>query len=84
MSSIPANKTKLMPVFVRNAKADDRALDARVAELAKQNNGMMVSAKLNDPSGPKMHTEVLKRLTERTMNADRSKSDLAPGPASKT
>ena len=34
MSKKPANSPTLLPVFVRNAKADDKALDARVTELA--------------------------------------------------
>ena len=46
----PTGSQYILPVFVRNAKADDKALDARVAELATQHNGMMVSAKVNDPS----------------------------------
>ena len=35
---------QLFPVFVRNAKADIQALDARVSQLASEHNGMMVSA----------------------------------------
>ena len=43
---------RILPVFVRNAKANDKALDARATELARQYNGIMVSAKIDDPSGP--------------------------------
>ena len=74
MSQKPPNSAKLMPVFVRNAKADDKALDARVTELATQHNGMMVSAKVNDPSAIKLHTTVINQLVEMTMSEDKPRT----------
>ena len=65
---------------MRNAKANDKALDARVTELARQNNGIMVSAKVNDPSGPKLHTLAMKKVSDLTMNPPAGQ----PAPKAKT
>ena len=71
MSEKPTAPGKqLFPVFVRNAKADDQQLDARVSYLANEHNGMMVSAKNNHPSAPLMYKYVLKRLAERTLSSN--------------
>ena len=57
--------SKLMPVFVRSASPDNKALDDRVRELAEANDGRMISAKASDPSGPQLHQAVLSNLTEK-------------------
>ena len=53
-----------MPVFVRSASPDNKALDDRVSELADANGGKMISAKASDPSGPQLHLAALSYLTE--------------------
>ena len=69
LSSKPAG-SNIMPIFVRNAKADDAAIDAKCVELANLHNGMMVSAKMGDPSSIKLHEEVVNRLVAITMASD--------------
>ena len=76
----PVGSECILPVFVRNAKADDKALDARVTELATQHNGMMVSAKVNDPSATLLHTTVIKRLIAMTMSEDKPRTKRSPPP----